>query len=168
MLQKLLLNLPRTLFVLLTFIAISFSSNAQFDSVMTDFEMLSENPDAFRKFLETHPEHVVNLKGKDLTGKDLSNMNLRNADLSYANLTDVSFKESDLTRANFMGSKLINTDLSRCNLSYADFDKTNATGAIFTDSLMKNAVTTYLMIQDGYQLNPAVINADGIVEPASK
>ena len=161
-------NLSRALFVLLSFVAISFTSSAQFDGTMTDFEMLSTNPEMFREFLETHPEHVVNLKGKDLSGKDLSKMNLRNADLSYTNLMDANLKESDLSNANFMGSKLINTNLSRCNLSYADFDKTNATGAIFTDSLMKNTVTTYLMIQDGHQLNPAVINSDGFVEPASK
>ena len=138
------------------------------DATLTDYEMLTLSPEHFRLFLETHPEHVVNLKGKDLTGMDLSRMNLINADLSYANLTNVNFKESDLTHANFMGSKLINADLSRCNLSYADFDKTNATGAKFTEAVMKNTVTTYLMIQDGHQLNPAVINAQGVVEPATK
>lgn len=160
-------KLQLAFFLLLSSLTFSVSSFAQ-NSGMTDFEMLTTSPDLFRSFLQENPEHIVNFKGKDLTGKDLSNMNLRNADLSYANLTDVNFKESDLTGANFMGSKLINTDLSRCNLSYADFDKTNATGAKFTGSLMKNTVTTYLMIQDGYQLNPAIITPDGFVEPASK
>lgn len=167
MILKLRYNLSLILLFAIASCAFTSVSVAQ-SEVMSDFEMLSSNPDHFRKFLETHPEYVVNLKGKDLTGMDLSKMNLRNADLSYANLTNVNFKESDLTSANFMGSKLINTDLSRCNLSYADFDKTNATGAKFTDSVMKNTITTYLMIQDGHQLNHAVINAQGIVEPAVK
>ncbi len=164
----LLLNISRaTLLVVIFSFAISPYLFAQ-DATMTDYEMLTLSPEHFRLFLEANPEHVVNLKGNDLTGMDLSRLNLRNADLSYSNLTNVNFKESDLTHANFMGSKLINADLSRCNLSYADFDKTNATGAKFTDSMMKNTVTTYLMIQDGHQLNPAIITPDGFVEPASK
>jgi uncharacterized protein YjbI with pentapeptide repeats len=156
-----------TLLMIVCSFAFSPFASAQ-DASMTDYEMLTLSPEHFRLYLETHPDHVVNLKGKDLTGMDLSRLNLRNADLSYANLSNVNFKESDLTDANFMGSKLINTDLSRCNLSYADFDKTNATGAKFTDAVMKNTVTTYLMIQDGHQLNPAVINEQGIVEHATK
>jgi len=138
------------------------------DDGIDAYALLTTNPEGFRTFLLSNPGYVVNLKGANLSGLDMSNMRLKDADLSYTKLMGTNLKESDLTGANFMGANLTNTDFSRCDVSYANFDKTNATGAKFVDSKFKNTITDYLMIQDGYQLNPAYIDVDGIVKPRSK
>lgn len=140
---------------------------AQYDGIDA-YALLTTNPTAFRAYLVANPDYVVNLKGANLSGLDLSNMRLKNADLSYTKLMGANLKESDLTGANFMGANLTNTDFSRSDVSYANFDKSNATGANFVESKFKNTITDYLLIQDGYQLNPAYIDIDGIVKPRSK
>ena len=132
------------------------------------YTFITMNPDGFRQFLLANPEFVVNLKGADLSGVDMSNMRLRNADLSYAKLQNANLKEADLTGTNFMGSNISGADFSRCNLAYANFDKTNATGARFIDATFKNTVMDYLLIQNGYQLDPAFVDVDGIVKPLNK
>lgn len=141
------------------------SAQVEQDDVYT---FLTMNPEGFRQFLLANPNYVVNLKGADLSGLDMSNMRLRNADLSYANLQNTNLKEADLTGTNFMGSNLTNADFSRCNLAYANFDKTNATGAKFIESTFKNTVMDYLLIQNGYQLDPAFVDVDGLVKPLNK
>jgi uncharacterized protein YjbI with pentapeptide repeats len=157
--------LPKFLVVFL-FLFTFNSLNAQYD--VATYELIKNNPEAFRSKLKANPTFQINLRGADLRGLDLSQMSLIGADFSYCQLEGVSFKESDLTNASFIGAKIMKADFSRANLTSADLNKTNATGAVFKESMLKNTITQYLMIQDGYQLNPAYITTEGLVAPIIK
>jgi hypothetical protein len=105
---------------------------------------------SFRAWQDSHPNHLIDCSGADLSEISLITCNLAAADLSNADLSGASLCGSFLNSADLRGARL-----SRANLSFAYMGFARCEGADIT-----NADLAFANLQDASLQNAVMTSAD--------
>lgn len=101
------------------------------EQVLVDYfkNLIIDDLEKWNTWRKNYSEHMLYLRGVDLSESDLSSINLSKVNLVQANLHKADLRESNLTQSCLCHANLSQANLDEANLNKVDFRKANLQNA---------------------------------------